>query len=349
MDKSTPEKVRKKVRGALMGKRTKDVFIFLFFVLICSIFWFVRELEETFSTEVIVPVKLVDVPKGVIITTDVPKELKLTIHDKGVELIPLLLGKNLDTLSISFKAYDNREPTGHGVMLLPQLQSSLKKLLPSSATILSMSPDTVSFYYNRGIHRRLPVRLQGIVEAESQYCISGKQFFPDSVDIYAPLSILDTMHAAYTERLELKGLNRSETRRVRLKTMRGMRVFPDTVSLTTEVDVLTRQTVDVPIVGVNFPADKTLRTFPSTVKITYLVPAAQAKSIDPAEFVVIVSYAELIENETNRCRPHLNYMPECVNSALVDPIEVDYLLETVKNEEPVVPEKKGQKKNKRKR
>ena len=348
METGTPEGIGQKVRNALMGKRTKDVFIFLFFVLICSIFWFVRELEETFSTEVVVPVKLTDVPKGVIITTDVPKELKLTIHDKGVELIPLLLGKRLDTLSINFKNFDNREPTGRGILQLPQLQSSLKKLLPASASILTMSPDTVSFYFNRGIHRRLPVRVHGVVEAGPQYCISGKHFSPDSVDVYAPLSILDTMHAAYTERLDLKELNRSELHRVRVRTIHGMRVFPDTVTLSTEIDVLTRQTIEVPVVGVNFPADKTLRTFPSTVKVTYLVPGAQAKNIDPSEFAVIVSYAELLENETNRCRPHLNYVPDCVSSALVDPMEVDYLLETVNNGDADDADKKTQKKRTRK-
>ncbi len=335
-------------RKKYFGKRTKDLFIFLFFVLMCTVFWFVRELEEAFSTEVIVPVKLVDVPDGVIITTDVPHELKLTIHDKGVELVPFMLHKETDTLRISFKSYDNHEATGHGVLLLSQLQSSLKKMIPSSSSILNMTPDTVYFYYNRGVHRRLPVRVAGIVEAESQYCIASKKFTPDSVDIYAPSSILDTMQAAYTERLNMTGMNKSRTERVRMKSVRGMRVFPDSVTLSTEVDILTRQTMEVPITGINFPADKVLRTFPSTVKVTYLVPARQAQSIDPSNFVVVVTYADLLEHPDSHCRPHLNSIPVGVSGALVDPVEVDYLLETVTTEDNEASQSKN-KKNKKKR
>ncbi|MCQ2197671.1 MAG: YbbR-like domain-containing protein [Bacteroidaceae bacterium] len=344
MDNGTQGERKKK---RFLGKRTKDILIFLFFVLICTVFWFVRELEETFSMEVIVPVRLNDVPEGVIITTDVPEELKLTIHDKGVELVPLMMHNHTDTLEISFKSYDNHEPTGHGVLLLSQLQASLKRLIPSTSAISNMSPDTVYFYYNRGVHRRLPVRTLGVVEAEPQYCISEQHFTPDSVDIYAPASILDTMKAAYTERLNLTGLSKSSSHKVRLRTRRGMRIFPDSVTLSTEVDILTRQTVEVPITGVNFPADKTLRTFPSTVKITYLVAERKAHSIDPSNFVVVVTYADLIEHDESRCRPRLTNVPEGVSGALVDPIEVDYLLENVVTEEPDAKTKKKPTKRKK--
>lgn len=325
--------VWKKMRSLLVGKRTQDAFLYLFFVLICTIFWFARELEESFSTDVVVPVKLVDVPKGVIVTTDVPKELKLTIHDKGAELIPILLRKHTDTLFISFKNFDNHEPTGHSTLMLSQLQSSLKNLLPDGASILSMTPDTVAFYYNRGLHRRLPVQIQGTLEAASQYCIINTRFTPDSVDIYAPLSVLDTMHAAYTERITLNEVNKTMSMPVRIKTQRGVRVFPDSVTLRTEVDILTRQTLDVPVVGINFPADKTLRTFPSSVKVSYLVPEGQHKNIDPSEFAVVIAYAELLENNTNHCRPHLTNTPAGVTGTLIDPIEVDYLLENIATEE----------------
>lgn len=345
MDKTKAKELKKKLQGVLMGKRTKDTFIFLFFVLICTIFWFVRELEDSFSTEVVVPIQLTDVPQGVIITTDVPSELRLTIHDKGIELTPLWLREKLDTLHISFRNYDNHETSGHVQLMLPQLQGALRRMLPAGATISSMSPDTVAFYYNRGIHRRLPVRMRGSVEASQQYCVTRTYFTPDSVDIYAPHAILDTMQAAYTERIQLTELNKSGILPIRMNTMRGMRVFPDSVKLHTEIDLLTRESIELPIQGINFPADKTLRTFPSSVKVSYLVPQREARNIDHTEFTVVITYAELLENETSRCRPHLTNTPKGVTGALIDPQEVDYLLESIITEEEV---KNTQRKSKRK-
>lgn len=343
METKIPKEIREKLKGVFMAKSTKDVFIFLFFVFICTIFWFVRELEESFSTEISVPVTLTDVPKGIIITTDVPKELRLTIHGKGVELLPYMLGKQTDTLRLSFKTYDSHEQSGHGILLLSQLQSNLRKLLPPSASITTMSPDTVYFFYNRGQHKRLPICLRGSIEAAAQYCITGTHFTPDSADVYAPLAVLDTMQAVYTERVYIKNTDKSSTRKVKMQTARGMRVIPDSTTLKTEVDILSKQSVEVPVVGVNFPANKTLRTFPSSVKISYLVPQNQSKNIDISDFVVVITYAELLENTSTHCRPHISNTPKGVTGALIDPLEVDYLLENIATEdEEESAEKKGE-------
>ena len=333
MKKNSIGRVKKHLQDVTVGSRTRDIFIFLFFVLICTIFWFVRELEDSFSTEIVMPVQLTDVPDGIIITTDVPHEIRLNIHDKGIELVPLLLRGATDTLRLSFSDYDNHELTGHAQLLLPHLQNSLRRLLPVGATVTSMSPDTLSFYYNRGIHRRLPVRLRGSVEAAQQYCVTHTRLIPDSVDVYAPHALLDTMQAAYTERVHLGGLIKSGTQPVRMSRTRGMRIFPDSVKLFTEVDLLTRQSCEVPVQGINFPANKTLRTFPSSVKVSYLVPQGRARQIDLQEFTVVISYTELMENHTSRCHPHLSNTPKGVTGALMDPLEVDYLLESLVNEE----------------
>lgn len=345
MTRPDARQLKKNLKEVTVGSRTRDILIFLFFVLICTIFWFVRELEDSFSTEIVMPVQLTDVPEGIIITTDVPHEIRLTLHDKGVELVPLLLRGSTDTLRLSFNTYDNHELSGHAHLTLPQLQGTLRRMLPASATVTAMSPDTLAFYYNRGIHRRLPVRLKGNVEAAQQYCVTHTQLTPDSVDVYAPQAMLDTMQAAYTERIHLKDLIKSGSQPIRMSRTRGMRFFPDSVKLFTEVDLLTRQSCEVPVQGINFPADKTLRTFPSSVRVSYLVPQGRARQIDLQEFTVVISYTELIENHTSRCRPHLSNTPKGVTGALMDPLEVDYLLESLVNEEElIVPQqKKGRK------
>lgn len=47
--------------------------------------------------------------------------------------------------------------------------------------------------------------------------------------------------------------------------------MPGAVDLTLPVDIYTEKTVEVPLHGVNFPADKVLRTFPSKVQITFKI------------------------------------------------------------------------------
>jgi hypothetical protein len=48
-----------------------------------------------------------------------------------------------------------------------------------------------------------------------------------------------------------------------------MKFVPGAIDLTLPVDIYTEKTVEVPLRGINFPADKVLRAFPSKVQIIY--------------------------------------------------------------------------------
>ena len=45
------------------------------------------------------------------------------------------------------------------------------------------------------------------------------------------------------------------------------------------VDIYTEKTVEVPLRGVNFPADKVLRAFPSKVQVTFQVGLSHFRQI----------------------------------------------------------------------
>ena len=60
-------------------------------------------------------------------------------------------------------------------------------------------------------------------------------------------------------------------------------------------DIYTEKTVEVPLHGVNFPADKALRTFPSKVQITFQVGLKRFRSIKASDFIINISYEELLK------------------------------------------------------
>lgn len=327
MAQPTTNRKEGKIKRVLLGKNAKDAFIFLFFVLICSIFWFVREMEETINMEVTIPVKIVGVPRDVIITEDIPSEIRLNIHDKGLELLPYYFGKKPDTLRISFSSLDSKKNTGQITLQLSHLQNDLKKILSDNTTIQSMTPDALTLCYNRGVYRRLPVVLNGKVNTQEGFCIPDYHFQPDSVTVYAPQQVLDTMYCVSIERLHLDGINKSVTQKAKIQSTYGMRAFPDTVSLSIEVDFMTKQTISVPIMGVHFPTSQTLSTFPSRVALTYLVPERQAKNVGADDFAVIIDYNDLIGNTGNYCQPRIDRSPDFVVSPTIEPSEVGYLIE----------------------
>ena len=108
----------------------------------------------------------------------------------------------------------------------------------------------------------------------------------------------------------------------------SVKYVPSSVRFTAEVDYYTEKTVEVPIIGLNFPADKQLRTFPSKAKITFRIGAASFKRITQDSFVLAITYEELLDG-LEKYRLHLKSIPEGVSNIRIIPAEVDYLIEQV--------------------
>ena len=92
--------------------------------------------------------------------------------------------------------------------------------------LLTIRPDTVEFIYTKGKAKKVPVKLQGKVALDRQYYISDIIYSPDSVMVYAPQEILDTITAAYTQALNFEDVADTVRRRVNLADVRGAKFIP---------------------------------------------------------------------------------------------------------------------------
>lgn len=96
-----------------------------------------------------------------------------------------------------------------------------------------------------------------------------------------PAGILDTITTAYTQEVNLENISDTIRQRIALDNKKGVKFVPASVELTFPVDIYTEKTVEVPLRGINFPADKVLRAFPSKVQITFQVGLKRFCSIKP--------------------------------------------------------------------
>lgn len=321
-----------KIKDFLLGRKNREFLIFLFFFALSAVFWLLQTLNETFETEVVVPLKLNNVPSNLIITSDLPDELHVTVQDKGSILMKYLYGQPLTPVTVDYKNYDFGGMAGRVQVQEAEVRRAIAAQLFSSTRIQSIKPDTLEFFYNRGLKKKVPVLISGVIEPAQQYYLRHVVAKPDSVVVFAPSSILDTLQAAYTQNFYQAGLVESKNLQIPVRPIRGAKFIPDVLDVQIDVDIYTEKTVEVPIVGVNFPADKDLRTFPSKVKVTFKVGSKSYKSITADDFVLVISYEELINNESSKIPLHLKSIPEGVSSVRIHPSEVDYLLEQTSGE-----------------
>ena len=80
-------KVWVRIKNLLLGKKSHDFFVFLFFFVVSFGFWLLQTLNETFETEISVPLELKNVPDNVHITTGLPSQVNITVRERGTTLL----------------------------------------------------------------------------------------------------------------------------------------------------------------------------------------------------------------------------------------------------------------------
>jgi len=314
-----------RIRSFLLSKKSREFLIFLFFVFVSFCFWLLQVLNDDYETELSVPLKMKNVPENVVLTSELPKELRIGVKDRGTVLVNYMLGQTIYPVTLDFTDYLDK---GNQVRIPSMaLSKRIASQLNQSTKLFTIKPDTLEFIYTRGEGKKVPVKLRGEVKAERQYYISDILYSPDSVMVYAPKGILDTITSAYTEALYIENVSDTVRHRASLLPVKGARFTPSHSDITFLVDVYSEKSVEVPVVGVNFPSDKVLRTFPSKVHVTFQIGLSRFKSVNAEDFEVVVDYQDLREAKGEKCQPKLVRTPSGVHHIRVSPQEIDYIIE----------------------
>ena len=316
-----------KIRSFLLSKKSREFLIFLFFVFVSFSFWLLQVLNDDYETELSIPLRMKNVPENVVMTSELPSEVRVGVRDRGTVLVNYLLGQTFYPVTVDFEEYAADQKGGQVRIPAMSLSRRIAGQLNQSTKVSAVKPDTLDFIYTRGKAKKVPVELQGNVKAERPYYISDILFSPESVMVYAPKNILDTITAARTQPVELERIADTTRQRVSFEPIKGAKFVPNFDDLTFLVDVYAEKSVEVSVRGVNCPTDKLLRTFPSRVHVSFQVGLSQFKDITAEDFDVVVDYAKMDGGKEEKCRPILVRAPHNVNHIRITPTEIDYLIE----------------------
>ncbi len=325
--------------ASLLREKGRDILVFAFFLAISFGFWMLQKLNDTFEADLRVPIELVGLPKGVVITSPLPDEVVVTVKDRGTNIFNYRRSsRGITPIRVDFSAYDNGDVTGKASVAATDIQRVFLQQMNSSLQVVRMRPGKFEFCYNRGAARRIPVQFVGSVTTGNQNYLQGITVSPDSVLVYAPPSVLDTLRYAYTLRHDVAGITKSTAFDLGFTRPSGVMMVPETVKVTAHVDYYMEQTVKVPVIGLNFPAGMSLKTFPAMVTVKYRVGAANARLIKPENFVLAVTYEEIMANRHQKYTLQPKSVPVGVSHVRILPQEVDYLLEYSTGDAPMLNE-----------
>lgn len=320
-------KTTKKIRDFLLSDKSREVLVFLFFFIVASGFWLLQTLNYDYETELTIPVRLNKIPGDVVLTSAPPREIHITVKDKGTVLLNYLLGNDFYPIQLDFEDYKNQG--NHVNVPVGDIEKKIAGQLSQSTKLLGIKPEVVDYIFSKEKAKKIPVRLHGSVSAGRSYYISDTLCVPDSVIVFATQPILDTITFANTQYVNLTDVTDTLRKSLPIAAIKGAKFVPSQVMFTFITDIYTEKTVEVTLTGTGFPPGKVLRTFPSKVKVTFQIGLSRFKYVRPEDFVLTVPYEELVKSKTDKYRIRLNTSPAGVSNVRFTPAEVDFLIEQI--------------------
>lgn len=317
------------IRNFLLMMFNREFLIFLFFLALSGAFWLMLTLNENYEREVSVPVVITNVPRNAIITGTSVDTVRFTVRDKGYMIGAYVYGKTVRQITVDFAASSHADGTGR--VSYAELVRKISALIYKSSKLVSVKPSSISFTYNYGQHKKLPVHILGSVRAAGSYYLSEAHFSPEVVSVYGSKHLLDSLSCVYTERLNISNITDTTRIEVGLRPIKGAKIVPSKVSLTLYPDVLIESPIDVQITAVNMPDGKVLRTFPQHVTVIAVCGSSQVRHLkrkgSDKDFLVVADYNDIMRNPSDKCKLVLRRMPGYVKSARLETSAVDYLIE----------------------
>ena len=314
--------ILKAVRNFLFSGLNKEFLIFLFFLALSGAFWLLMTLNETMEREFKIPMRLTGVPRNAVITGELPDTVRVTVRDKGFTLVTY----DFRPLVFRFSNYAD-EDEGKGMIPLADVQKQVLSQMYGSSKLLQVKPGAFDFYFTYGTSKKVPVVFRGKITTNKSYYLAHTEFYPSMVTVYANKQQLDKLQSVEIEPFNYRNLQDTIRQAVKIRKIRGVKIVPPTVRLSVYPDVLTEETIDVPITAINMPPGMVLRTFPSKVTVRFTIGASLFRTIKPSLFKVVVDYEELAANPSDKCTLQLRSVPRSVSKASLEIDRVDYLLE----------------------
>jgi hypothetical protein len=312
-------------------KYQQKILLFLFFVLLSTIFWVIRSLSEVYETEILYPVKYANIPENKVLINEPPDRLKLQVRAIGRTILAHKYSFFLRPLKFNVSSYTMNSIGTDSCYVLTRIAREPLSQELGNLTILDISPDTLFFRFTEVVTKKAGIKHNVANYPDifaRQYMINGKMaFVPDSIIVSGPQNIIDTLKNVYTEPISLNNVTDSVEIICVLKKIDQVAFSRKKVRLLIPVDKYTEHSYLANIRQVNVPDSIVLKTFPSSVRITYNITLSYYNKIDPGMLEPYVDYNSIESSMSSKLKVMLDNVPDYVHSLTLYPSSVEFLIE----------------------
>ena len=307
----------------------KEVFVFIFFVLLSFSFWLIISLKKEYEKTIDVPIHYSNIRPDITFDSKLPDKISILISDQGEKLVNYSLNKDIKGIVFNDKALDT---INHKLSISNiELESLISQRLLATTKLTNFFPQSINIHYNKKEHKDVPIIFNGYIQFAPGYQQSGEiQTSPKIIRIFASAKRLKDIDKIRTRPLEIKNAKETITTTTPLEHIDGVTLDAYEVALIVPVEEFTEKTIEVPLTCLDIPSGYKLRTFPSSVKVTCDIPLSHFDELNPSDLSIDLSFYTLEKNYNGRIAIKLTKAPSWLHNIKLAPKNIEFILEQTK-------------------
>jgi hypothetical protein len=321
-------------------KLNKQITIFLVCIFISTISWLLITLSADNYTFIEIPVLYEDLNQSKTVINKLPSKLKLKILTSEFKILMKKYFWANDTVKISYNILNNEYKGNRTFMLSRDILTDVAKQLKPNIEILSIMPDTIHFYFDKKINKKVPVRLVSELIYEKQFqLVEDIKIKPDSIIISGAQILIDKVSFIETYPLIIKNIRNdlsmditlnkfsiSDSFRMESYDTAKIDISSSNVKVFINVEKFTESVIDVNVIPLGFPEGRTAGISPKKVKVKYQVSFLNYNKVKPEMFSAAIYFDQLKENRSGKAQVTLIKKPDFIIVSKIDPEKVDYII-----------------------
>lgn len=314
--------------GSKSWSGKNDNWIFFTAVFVSALFWMLIKLSDPYTVPYSLKVSYTNVPNEKRLTFISDSFVSVNVTARGFEILELNLSEDMDILDINLENFSLMKKDGQEYFVYTdELNKRLADVIGIQENNVHFSKNTLSFRMADLQEKKLPVTNIVQFEFSEQFDLYEKPIFtPETVTVFGPAEILDTLQQVYTQNMEILEVNSNQDIRVKLHNPLPdiLKFEPEEVSIKIRVEKFTTSSIEVPI---DLPGLKqSIKLFPKTVKIHFKVAQKDYNNIRPSQFEVIPDIKNIDIRKAVRLQLRLAKKPGFIRNTTLDPTDVEFLI-----------------------
>lgn len=311
-------------------KNDRRILIFVLCLFLATALWFLNALSKDYTTTVSYPVRYVNPPQNMFLTSNPPAKFQLQVNAYGFSLLRHKLSLSASPVILDLTTI-RQEEDGFENIVTVQTQNLINRIseqVSGEITITDITPKVLTLIFDSLESKTVPVEANIKTDFKSQFFQKGPvAFSPESVQISGPASVLDTLQSLETEFAEIKGIDSDIEKTLKINHPENTDISQKKTTLQIPVERFTEKEISVPVQVRNKPEDLNIKLFPSEVKVSFLVGMSEYENITAADFRAFVDYNEADHN-TETLEINIESKPPFIQLRRISPQAVEFLIET---------------------